>query len=107
MGIACVLLVLASAADVLSGHPLNWKARVRLMRKRWYVRWRRGIVYALMSGTLFMLMKWAGLRGKVDPWGNPIPFVEALPAFPLAAVFGFVTYVLWPWHDVEDDHKSI
>src|SRR6266480_815130 len=72
---------------------LKCKARVRLMRRRVESRWQKGIVLSIVVGTFVMLAAWAGYRGKWKPWGNPIPFTEALPAFLMTAMIIFVSYV--------------
>jgi hypothetical protein len=40
------------------------------------------------SGILF-LMTWAGARGRFRPWGDPIPFMEAVAKLPGMLVFCF------------------
>lgn len=41
-------------------------------------------------------MTWAGWRGKFQPWGDPIPFTEALAKVPATAVLGFaVTFIIF------------
>lgn len=43
----------------------------------------------LGSGILF-LMTWAGARGRFRPWGDPIPFMEAVAKLPGMLAFCFV-----------------
>ena len=49
--------------------------------------------YGLLSAVVFsvvgLLMTWAGYRGKFQPWGDPIPFTEALAKVPTMAVVTF------------------
>jgi hypothetical protein len=55
------------------------------------------ILYAIpaavfMTGILFVMV-WAGFRGRFKPWGDPIPFMEALASVPKMLAFSFVLAV--------------
>ena len=51
---------------------------------------------AIVFSALGLLMTWAGWRGKFQPWGDPIPFTEALAKVPAIAVVAFaVTFILF------------
>jgi hypothetical protein len=55
-----------------------------------------GILAAVIFSILGLLMTWAGWRGKFQPWGDPIPFTDALAKVPTMAVVGFaVTFILF------------
>ena len=48
-----------------------------------------GILAATLTAVMGLLMAWAGYRGKFQPWGDPIPFVDALAKVPGFAALGF------------------
>jgi hypothetical protein len=81
------------------------RARFRLMRGRVRSRWRRGLLYAPMMGTLLLLLTWAGYHSPARGWGDPIEFSEALPAFPIGTGTAFLFYVLWPWRHSDEDTR--
>ncbi len=86
---------------------LKCKARIRLMQRRVESRWQKGIVISIAVGTFLTLAAWAGYRGKLKPWGDPIPFTEALLAFPMGAIIMFLFYVFWPWPHREEGHSGL
>ena len=47
------------------------------------------LLSAVLASVLRLLMTWAGYRGKFQPWGDPIPFTEALAQVPTMAVLAF------------------
>jgi hypothetical protein len=55
-----------------------------------------GILTAVVISILGLLMTWAGWRGRFQPWGDPIPFSEALAKVPAMAVLVFaVTFIVF------------
>lgn len=48
------------------------------------------LLSAVLASVLGLLMTWAGYRGKFQPWGDPIPFTEALVNVPTISVVTFV-----------------
>ena len=53
-----------------------------------------GLLAAVIASLLVLVLTWAGWRGKYQPWGDPIPFTEALANMPLAASIGFVVTMI-------------
>ena len=48
------------------------------------------IVGAIVGSGVLFLMTWAGSRGRYKPWGDPIPFTEALSQLPAMFALTFV-----------------
>lgn len=80
----------------------NCQARLRLMTHRWHIRWHRGIAYGVFFGIAIFVAVWAGFRGTFNPWGDPVSFTDALPAFLSVAITVFVSYVFSPFHEKGD-----
>jgi hypothetical protein len=55
---------------------------------------RYGILSAIVVSPLGLVMAWAGFRGRFHPWGDPIPFVEALAKVPALAAMAFAVTVI-------------
>lgn len=57
-------------------------------KSRYQPKW--PFLIALGFGGVNTLMHWVGFRGKLEPWGNPMPFgfalVSSLPSFVIAFV---------------------
>lgn len=76
---------------------MSIRARIRLMKWRWYRRRADGAVLAGVLSTFMTLIVWGGYRGYRSGWLDPIPISEALGVFPRMAACVFVSYVFWPW----------
>jgi hypothetical protein len=52
------------------------------------------VAYGLLAAGVFsvmgFLMTWGGWRGKFKPWGDPIPFTDALARVPEMGALAFV-----------------
>jgi hypothetical protein len=48
------------------------------------------IVVAIAGSVIMLVMTWAGWRGKFKPWGDPIPFTEAVSQLPAMFALTFV-----------------
>lgn len=55
---------------------------------------RYGILFAVVASPIVLVMAWAGYRGRLQPWGDPIPFLDALAKVPTVAAFTFGVIVL-------------
>jgi hypothetical protein len=53
------------------------------------------ILAAIVGSGMMLLMTWAGWRGKVKPWGDPIPFAEALSQLPAMFAVVFVVALVF------------
>ena len=50
---------------------------------------------AVVGSAIMFLMTWAGSRGRFKPWGDPIPFTEALSQLPTMFAFTFVVALVF------------
>jgi hypothetical protein len=55
---------------------------------------RYGILFAVVISPIGLVMTWAGFRGKLQPWGDPISFLDALAKVPTQAALTFVVTVI-------------
>ena len=53
------------------------------------------VVTAIVGSGMMLLYTWAGGRGRFKPWGDPIPFTEALSQLPTMFAFTFVVALVF------------
>ena len=44
----------------------------------------------VIGTTVGFLTSWAGMRGRPRPWGDPIPFADAVALLPKLALLSFL-----------------
>lgn len=73
------------------------RARLRLMKRRWPIRWRAGLFFGVMVASVASLLDWTGTRGVWGLLKPGQPMVDVILRFPNYVVLALVIAALWPW----------